>query len=41
VPQFTCSESGLCNRATCAPDAPCPSGTACVDDLCVENNLLD
>jgi hypothetical protein len=41
VPQFTCSESGLCNRATCSPDSPCPSGTTCVDALCVENNLLD
>ena len=41
VPQFTCSESGLCNRASCGLDSPCPTGTTCVNDLCVENNLLD
>lgn len=41
VPQFSCSESGLCNRATCSPDAPCPGGTTCVEDLCIEDNLLD
>lgn len=41
VPQFTCNESGLCNRAACGPATPCPTGTSCIDEICVEDNLVD
>ncbi len=42
VPLFGCSESDFCTRIDCSNDPnSCPSGTTCVDELCIEDRMLN
>jgi hypothetical protein len=41
VPWFVCSApDGICQRATCANNEPCPAQTTCTNGVCVEDHSL-